>query len=187
MDGHPDLCMVMGGPPSWVLLTCATLQWTIWTISKGKMHVYKNTAVMMAGLSGVFAMMLFSLPVRAQKVDSYLNDMNEALAPYGATLTSNSCHSVQIDLSGPWGTAAIPSGVDDKTHELRWMFLKIDAKRILVDLADLDEDKLRNQPIFSVEYLRRHVKGTPYDPDTPIVMLGNKRPKQAYERAHRRP
>lgn len=115
------------------------------------------------------ALMLFGVSAEAQKLDSYLGDMQEALVPY-ATMKSTSCHSVEIDMNGPWGDFAIPSGVN-KTNEIEWAVLRVDVLRLYVNLSDLDEDKLQNKAIFSLEYISRHEKGTPYNPDTPAVML----------------
>lgn len=115
------------------------------------------------------AMMLLALPVHGQKIESYLNDMREALVPYG-TMTAPTCHEVEIDMLGTLGNFAVPDGTD-KNGELTWAILKVDVLRLYVNLSDLDEDKVQNQAIFSLQYLSDHKKGTRYVADTPMVML----------------
>ena len=110
------------------------------------------------------------LSAHGQKIESYISDVREALVPYG-TVTGPTCHAVEIDLTGPWGTYAIPAGPDKDTGELTWLFFKVDILRLYVDLSDLNEDKVLNQPIFSLEYVGKHQKGTAYVADTPVVTL----------------
>jgi hypothetical protein len=105
-----------------------------------------------------------------QKVDFYIQEMSQALLPYG-TLTAPTCHAVEIDLKGPWANYALPDGVGKENGELTWSILKLDVIRLDVNLSDLDEDKVMNHPIFSLEYINKHRKGTPYIADTPAVML----------------
>lgn len=116
-------------------------------------------------------MVMAALPAQAQKADSYLNDMREALVPYG-TMTAPSCHAVEIDLTGPWGNEALPDGTDPASpEEFTWSVLQADVLRLYVNLADLDEDKVMNKPLFSIGYISKHQKGTRYVPDNPAVML----------------
>jgi hypothetical protein len=106
-----------------------------------------------------------------QKIDSYISDMREALVPYG-TLTAPTCHAVEIDLKGAWSNFAIPDRTNKGSpDELTWAVLKVDVLRLYVDLTDPDEDKVQSQPIFSLDYISKHQKGTPYVADTPTVML----------------
>lgn len=118
-------------------------------------------------------MTLLVLPVHGQKIESYLNDMREALVPYG-TMTAPTCHEVEIDLTtGPVGTYLFPEhadrGVNDPSQT--WAIIKVDVRRVFVDLSDLDEDKVYKMSLFSGEYINSHQKGTPYVADTPVVML----------------
>ena len=111
------------------------------------------------------------LSAQGQKVDSYLNDMREALVPYG-TMTAPTCHRVEIDLSGPWGNQAIIDGTDKTAPgQPTWAILKVDVLRIFVDLTDLDEDKVQEPSLYSLKYISQHQKGTPYVADTPAVAL----------------
>jgi hypothetical protein len=127
----------------------------------------KTFALFCLGLS-------FSVNAYGQKIDSYMNDMREALFPYG-TMKGSNCHSLEIDLNGPWANFAIPDGTNkDKPGELTWSVLKADAFRLFIDLSDLDEDKVQNQPMFSLEYLSGHQKGTPYVADTSSVLIFTK-------------
>ncbi len=110
----------------------------------------------------------------SQRVESYIADMGEALVPYG-TVSAMSCHAVLIELKGPWADFAIPDGIDSSSpSEMTWSVLRFDLLRIYIDLADLDEDKVLNHPIFSLEYIRDHKKGTPYVANTPTVTLFTK-------------
>src|ERR1017187_3175368 len=108
-----------------------------------------------------------------QKIESYLNDMREALVPYG-TMTAPNCHQIEIDLTtGPVGTYLFPEhadrGVNDPSQT--WSIIKVDVRRVYVDLSDLDEDKIYKMSLFSGEYISSHQKGTPYVADTPVVLL----------------
>jgi len=113
---------------------------------------------------------LFALAAHGQKIDAYMKDMQEALAPYGK-MTTSSCQSILIETNGPWANYALPAGVDKEGGGLTWAVLKVDVLRLYVNLSDLDEDKVQNKPIFSLEYLSKHQKGTPYVADTPAVMI----------------
>jgi hypothetical protein len=123
---------------------------------------------------GVLAVTFFgSLVVQGQKIDSYLNDVREALVPYGR-LTAPNCHAVEIDLHGLWSNYAIPDGIDKEVanrhgRSLKWMYFDS-----TFDLAELDEDKVKNHPIFSLDYIGKHESGTKYAADTPAVMLFSK-------------
>jgi hypothetical protein len=111
-----------------------------------------------------------------QKIESQLNAMNEALAPNGDVATTT-CRNLLIDLKGPWGTFALPDGIDKgPSGEVTWTILKADLLRLYVNLIDLDEDKIANHPLFSVDYISKHQRGTPYLPDTPSVMLSTSAP-----------
>lgn len=111
---------------------------------------------------------------QAQKLDSYLSDMREALVPFG-TMTALNCHRVEIDLTGPWADFAIPAGADPESPgHLKWAILRVDVLRVYVDLADVDEDKSMNQAIFSLEYIQKHQQGSQYVPDTPAVFLATR-------------
>jgi len=120
------------------------------------------------------AMTLLVLPVNGQKIESYLNDMKEALVPYG-TMTARSCHAVEIDLTTviQVGTYLLPErpNVEVTDESQRWAVVKVDVLRIYVDLADLDEDKVYKLALFSGEYVNKHQKGTPFAADTQAVML----------------
>jgi hypothetical protein len=117
-------------------------------------------------------MTLLALPVHGQKIESYLNDMREALVPYG-TMTAPTCHSVEIDLTAPVGTYLFPEHADKEVSDpsQTWAVIKVDVFRVYVDLADLDEDKVYKMSLFSGEYISNHQKGTRYVADTPVVML----------------
>jgi hypothetical protein len=104
-----------------------------------------------------------------QKIDSYMADMREALEPYGV-LAGNDCHAMEIDLNGPWGNYALPDGLD-KSGEFTWTVLKMDTHRVFLDLADLDEDKISNHAVFSLEYIRKHQPNSKWVADTPTVGL----------------
>ncbi len=97
--------------------------------------------------------------------------LREALVPYG-TITAPNCHKVEIDLIGPWGQYAIPASINQqKPDKYDWGIIQVDVIRIFVDLATLDEDKVNNQAIFSLEYVANHKRGTPYVSDSPMVMI----------------
>lgn len=111
------------------------------------------------------------LSAQGQTVASYMYDMGEALVPHG-TIKGSNCHSVEIDLLGPWGDYAIPDGINkQKPDELTWAVIKVNARKIFLDLADLNEDKVDNNVIFSMEDASQHQDGEPYTPDTPIVSI----------------
>jgi hypothetical protein len=117
------------------------------------------------------SVLMLSASMFGQKIDSYVSDMREALVPYG-TLTAPTCHAVEIDLNGPWAHFAIPDGTNKNSPgELTWLVLKVNVLRLYVNLSDLDEDQVESQPIFSLEYISKHQKGTRYIADTPSVML----------------
>lgn len=116
------------------------------------------------------AVLLIAVAAPTQTADSYIHDMSEALAPYG-DVGNTACHNLLIDMPPLFGNFAIPDGVDKDTGDPTWAVLKLDVLRLYVDLSDLDEDKIQNHPIFSLEYLSKHQKGAPYVPDTPAVML----------------
>jgi hypothetical protein len=116
------------------------------------------------------AVFLVAIAAPTQTVDSYIHDMNEALAPLGDVATTT-CHNLLIDMPPLFGNYAIPDGVDKATGDMTWAVLKLDVLRLYVNLSDIDEDKIQNHAIFSLEYLSKHQKGTPYVPDTPAVML----------------
>ena len=108
---------------------------------------------------------------QGQTIESHIHDMGEALVPYGK-ITAPNCHKVEIDLIGPWGQYAIPKGINQqKPDEYNWAIIKIDVIRIFVDLSTLDEDKVQNKAIFSLQYVGSHKRGTPYVPDHPMVMI----------------
>ena len=114
---------------------------------------------------------LCALSLQGQNISSYIHDLGEALVPYGE-ITASSCHNVEIDLNGPWGEYAIPSGINEQDRsQLKWAILKIDIIRIFVDLATLDEDKVKNQAIFGLKNVADHKRGTPYKPDQPVVVI----------------
>jgi hypothetical protein len=114
--------------------------------------------------------LMLSASAFGQKIDSYISEMREALVPNG-TLNAPSCHAVLIELTGPWANYALPDGVNKETGELTWAVLRLDVLRLYVDLSDLNEDKVTNHPIFSLEYISKHQKGTKYVADTPAVMI----------------
>ncbi len=120
----------------------------------------------------VCCLILFgALSVYGQNVGSYIHDIGEALTPYGTISTPN-CHKVEIDLNGLWGKYAIPQGIDQQQPgDYKWAILDINLFRIFVDLSTLDEDKVHNKAIFSLEYVANHKPGTPYVPNTPMVSL----------------
>ena len=107
--------------------------------------------------------------VFGQKIDSYLADMRGALEPYGV-MTGENCHDLEIDLNGPWGKYALPDG-SEKAGGLTWAVLKIDTHRIFLDLANLDEEKLSNHAIFSLDYISKHQPTAKWVADTPTVGL----------------
>ena len=98
--------------------------------------------------------------------------MREAVLPFG-TLTGSGCHNLIFELNGPWANYALPDGTK-ANGELTWSVLKVNVLRLFVDLADLDEDKVQNQSLFSLDYISKHVKGTRYEPDSPAVLLFTK-------------
>lgn len=105
-----------------------------------------------------------------QSLESYVANMNAALQPYGTVIGDN-CHDLQISLTGPWGYRAIPEGVDRTApDELTWAILRINTLHVFLDLANLD-DKVGNNPIFTLQNLREHQKGTAYVPDSPSVFF----------------
>lgn len=115
-----------------------------------------------------------SVSAHGQTIDSRLHDMNEALAPYGDVAT-DTCRNLLIDLKGPWGNFALPDGIDkDSPDQFTWSILKADILRLYVNLTVLDEDKVTNHALFSMEYLSKHQKGKPYVADIPTVMLFTK-------------
>ncbi len=89
-----------------------------------------------------------------------------------ASLKGESCHHLEIEMKGPWGDFAIPAGMS-KQHpgEIEWMFIKLDTFRLYLDLGKMDEDKVLNQAIFSLEHLSQHADEVRPRPDTPMVML----------------
>jgi hypothetical protein len=108
--------------------------------------------------------------VFGQKIDSYMADMREALEPYGA-MAGNDCHALEIDVNGPWGHYALPDGIG-KDGEFTWAVLKMDTHRVFLDLADLDEDKISNNGVFSLEYIsKHHSSNSKWVADTPTVVL----------------
>ena len=110
------------------------------------------------------------MPHDGQSTGSYIHDMGEALVPYG-TITAPNCHKVEIELHGLWGQYAIPSGINQqKPDELLWAIININVFRIFVDLSTLNEDKVKNQGIFSLKYVASHRRG-PHVPDIPMVMI----------------
>lgn len=116
-------------------------------------------------------MILAAFSAHAQNLGTHIDNMREALVPYGEIKGAN-CHKVEIDLIGPWGDYGIPDGVNkQKPDEFMWAFIKIDTLRVFVDLAVLDEDKVMNHAIFSTRYISEHQRGTEYVADTPAVMI----------------
>jgi len=119
----------------------------------------------------VCLVMFVALVVSAQKIDSHIGKMGEALVPYGK-ITATNCHSVEIELDGPWGYYALPDGVNPiRQDEYTWTIIQANLLRVNFDLAKLDEDKVLNDPVFSLDYIRKHEKGTRYVADRPTVML----------------
>jgi hypothetical protein len=121
--------------------------------------------------AAITATVALCISTSGQKVDFYIHDLSEALVPYG-TVKISACHNLMLELHGPWGNFAIPDGNDkDHTGQLTWTVIKVDVSQIWIDLALLDEDKVQNFKLFSLEYLSKHEKGTPYVADTPAVMI----------------
>lgn len=118
-------------------------------------------------------LILLVQPLFGQKIDSYIKDIGEALVPNG-TLYAPTCHNAVIEIKGSWANFAIPDGVDKKSGEFTWSVLRSDVIRIFFDFSDLDEDKVQNHPVFSLGYIQKHKKGTPYVADTPTVMFFTK-------------
>src|ERR1700744_149558 len=120
--------------------------------------------------------MLFPLAIgaQAQKLDDYMHDMSEALLP-DIIVRQASCHSLMLEIHGPWGNFAIPDGTDkDHPNQLTWSVVKIDVQQIWIDLSKLDEEKVQNAKLFSLEYISRHQKSTPYVADTHAITLFTK-------------
>ena len=110
----------------------------------------------------------------AQKLDDYMHDMSEALLP-DMMVRQASCHSLMLEIHGPWGNFAIPDGTDkDHPGQLTWSVVKIDIQQIWIDLSKLDEDKIQNVKLFSLEYISKHQRGTPYVADTHGITLFTK-------------
>ena len=125
-------------------------------------------------MKSLVTVIFFLFVVRAdivfgQKIDSYMADMREALKPHGV-MAGTDCHALEIDLNGPWGNYALPDGLD-KNGGFTWAVLKIDTHRVFLDLADLDEDKLSNHAIFSLDYISKHQRNSKWAADTPTVGL----------------
>ena len=118
----------------------------------------------------VAVVILVAVSAFAQSVEPYLSNMKDALEPYG-TVVGENCHSLKIELNGPWGYRAIPEGVDDsEPDELTWAILRVNTLRMYLDLSTLD-DNVGNNPIYSMQNLRRHQKGGRYVPDSPSVFF----------------
>lgn len=112
-------------------------------------------------------MALAAAPANAQSISSHIDSMAWALAPYG-TIKAPSCHSVEIALIGPWGDYALISGVDrNRPTEPTFAVIHINALRIQVDLADLDEDRISTPGFYSMSYIAKHQGGQPWVPDNP--------------------
>jgi hypothetical protein len=117
------------------------------------------------------AVLMLGQSAFGQKVDSYISDMGEALVPYG-TLNAQTCHSILIQLHGPWANYAIPDGIEkDSSDKPTWTVVKADVIRLYLNLSNLDADKVQNYAVFSLDYIGKHQKGTRYVADTPAVML----------------
>ena len=107
-------------------------------------------------ISGLISAALFAATLaQGQRMDSYINDLSEALVPYGTiTAPNGNCHNVEIELSGPWGDYGMVDG--RRGTEPTFLILKINALRIFVDLANLDEDKGQTMALLSGEDIANH-------------------------------
>jgi hypothetical protein len=115
-----------------------------------------------------------AISAHSQKLDDYMRDMNEALLP-DMIVRQAYCHNLMVEIHGPWGNFAIPDGTDrDHPVQLTWSVVQIDVQQIWIDLSKLDEEKVQKIDLFSLEYISKHQKGTPYVTDTHAVTLFTK-------------
>jgi hypothetical protein len=98
----------------------------------------------------------------------YIDTMKEALG-YAGAISGKDCHNLQVDLYR-WQTVFIPRETDPKNPGgYLWTVIEVKTIHLYLDLADLDEEKITNQAVFSGGYLKDHKNGAPWLADVPLV------------------
>jgi hypothetical protein len=96
--------------------------------------------------------------------------MRESLGGYG-DISGKDCHNLQIDLFR-WQTVFMPKEIDpNDPTAYRWVAIEVRAIHLYLDLADLNEEKINNNAVFSGAYIKEHKKGSSWVGDVPLVMF----------------
>lgn len=113
----------------------------------------------------------------AQKADTYIHEMEQALPP-GGHIEAPNCHKVEIHPASILTGFGLATGTNEQ-GELLWNIYSIDTLQFEVDMTDLNEDKVMNNMVSSVSSISHHTKGTPYpDPDLAVVLIPATKPKK---------
>lgn len=137
-----------------------------------KRKIAANTS---CGLALLFAVSV--IPGNAQKADTYIHDMAQALLPSGSIHAPN-CHNVEIHPASILTRFALATG-QNENGEVTWNVYAVDALWFSLDMADLNEDKVMNNMARSLSSLSNHQPGTPYpDPDLPVIAIPATSPKK---------
>jgi hypothetical protein len=132
----------------------------------------KRPVLLACGLS----VCLSSTTVHAQKVGAYLQEMERALLPLGLVDASN-CHNVRVYSPSTLGAYALAVGIDEK-GEPRFNIYAADSIESDIDLAALDEDRVKDFAVVSGAELAKHRTGDPWTNDKAAVLIPSSSPRK---------